>query len=168
MQLILNTDPLLHRPSTRISEDVLADGGKGLKPYASILIDSINKYNALGISACQLGLDLAMFVMITGDTIRVCANPQIVAAAVDMELGDEGCLSFPNLRLKVRRPSGVVVKYHNQDGVEVTEKLEGLDARVWLHEYDHTNGVCFIDRVSKLSLNMAKKRQMKLVKRNAK
>lgn len=165
MQLIPNTDPLLHRPSKLVSTDMFENNGIEIKSHAAILIESIQKYNALGISACQLGIDLAMFVMITEDAVRLCINPQIVAASVDMEIGNEGCLSFPGLTLKVKRPSGVVVRYLNLDGNEITEKLEGLDSRVWLHEYDHINGVCFVDRVSKLSLDMAKKRQIKLSKR---
>ena len=54
------------------------------------------------------------------------------------------------------------------EGEEITERLEGLEARVWLHEYDHCQGICFTDRVGKLSINMAKRRQAKKLKRNIK
>jgi len=166
--LVESTHQLLHQPATAVTDTQLTDYVNQLKPIASLLIETIIDKNALGISACQLGVDMAMFAMLVDDQMRICINPQIVAASFTMELMQEGCLSFPNLLLKVRRPSGVMVRYHNLEGQEITEKLEGLAARVWLHEYDHVNGVCFTDRVGKLSLNMAKKRLAKKIKRNKK
>ena len=60
------------------------------------------------------------------------------------------------------------MRYKTIEGEEITERLEGLEARVWLHEYDHCQGICFTDRVGKLSINMAKRRQAKKLKRNIK
>ena len=141
----------------------MANGGEQLKPIASILVKAINEHRALGVSACQIGIDMSMFAIYVDGRMRICVNPQIVASATDMAKQSEGCLSYPGLMLTVNRPDAVVVRYHSIDGVEITEHLDGLSARVWLHEYDHTMGICFTDRVSKLSLNMAKR---KLNKRN--
>lgn len=168
MNLIPNDNPLLHRPSNAATEDQLADQCRELKPIAALLVQCMHEHRALGVSACQIGIDLAMFSTMVNGNARICINPSIVAAAADMERMEEGCLSFPGLLLKVNRPSEVVVRYHNMDGVEVTEHLSGLDARVWLHEYDHTMGICFTNRVGKLSLSMAKKRLAKSKKRGMK
>ena len=165
MTLINQDNPLLHQPSQLATESQLSDQCRELKPIAALLISNIHQHDAFGISACQIGIDLSMFAMVVDAQPRVCINPQIVAASSEMERELEGCLSFPGLHLKVNRPSEVVVRYHNLDGVEVTEHLSGLAARVWLHEYDHTIGTCFTDRVSKLSLSMAKKRLAKINKR---
>lgn len=158
MQLVYSNDPILSQPCKPVGQDLLDNQAAGLKPIAATLIDKIHSLNALGISACQLGIDLAVFAISVDGKTRICANPQIVAAATDMEKANEGCLSFPGLYLKVNRPAAVVVRYLNEDGKEVTEQLDGLTARAWLHEYDHTIGICFTSRVTKLTLDIAKRR----------
>ena len=77
---------------------------------------------------------------------------------------EEGCLSFPGLYFKVKRPSVVSVQYLDIEQKECIIKLEGLHARVFLHEYDHLQGITFDQRISKLRLEMAKKKQEKLLK----
>jgi peptide deformylase len=83
-----------------------------------------------------------------------------------MEKQEESCPSFPGLKLLITRPEAVAVRYNALDGTEITEKLEGAAARAWLHEYDHTQGICFTDRASRLHRNMAKKRLTKILKRS--
>ena len=74
---------------------------------------------------------------------------------------EEGCLSFPNLWLAVKRPASINAKYLDRTGKECTIELKGIDARCFLHELDHLDGVCFTDKVSKLKLAMAIKKQRK-------
>ena len=164
--LIPSTDKLLHRPAKPVSEEQFANYKNTLQPFASMLIAEIYDKSALGVSAVQCGVDLAMFAMVVDDQPKICINPEIVAASFEMVAGNEGCLSFPGMLLQVTRPAGVVARYKTIEGQEVTERLEGLAARVWLHEYDHCQGICFTDRVSKLRLSMAKKRLEKQNKRN--
>lgn len=166
--IIESNDPLLHRPSKLVTDDQTADYKNALQPIASLLVTAIYEKDALGVSACQIGVDMAMFAMLVDDTVRICVNPQIVAASFNMVMMREGCLSFPGLYLNVRRPEGAVVRYSTIEGEEITERLEGLAARVWLHEYDHCQGICFTDRVGKLSMDMAKKRLAKKLKRSSK
>lgn len=165
MQIISSSEPLLHQPSQRLSEEDIKDSENCLKPIARELTTALYQTQALGVSACQLGIDAAMFIMDVGNVIRVCVNPEILAASIDMSVENEGCLSYPDLRLNVKRPSSIAVRYYDLDGNEIKEHLDGLEARVWLHEYDHTIGVCFVDRVSKLSLGMAKKKLAKVIKK---
>jgi len=166
--LIESNDPLLHRPTKPISDEQFADYKNQLQPIASLLVSTIYEKNALGVSACQLGIDMSMFAMMVDAEIKVCLNPEIVAASFKMVMMQEGCLSYPGLQLKVKRPAGVMVRYKTIEGQEVTEKLEDLAARVWLHEFDHCQGICFTDRVGKLGMSMAKKRLAKKNKRNKK
>lgn len=165
---IESNDPLLHRPTKLVTDEQTADYKNALQPIASLLVTAIYERDALGVSACQLGIDMAMFAMLVNDRVRICINPEIVAASFKMVMAKEGCISFSELFLNVRRPEGVAVRYKTIEGDEVTERLEGLEARVWLHEYDHCQGICFTDRVGKLSINMAKKRQAKKLKRDRK
>ena len=80
----------------------------------------------------------------------------------EKELGEEGCLSFPDLWLKVERSKSLIAKYLDNTGQERIIQLEGLDARCFLHELDHLDGVCFTDGLSPLKLAMAIKKQRKL------
>ena len=71
---------------------------------------------------------------------------------------DEACLSFPGLQLKVKRPASIRVRFQDPYGNWITRQFAGMSARVFLHEYDHLFGVDFTDKVSKLKLDMAKKK----------
>jgi peptide deformylase len=166
--LINSTDPLLHQPVKLVTDEQFADYKNLLEPIASLLIKTIYEKDALGVSACQLGIDMSMFASIINNNVKICVNPEIVAASFKMSTMQEGCLSYPGLLLKVKRPAGVMVRYKTIDGQEITERLEDLEARVWLHEFDHCQGICFTDRVSKLSMDMAKRRLAKTNKRNKK
>jgi peptide deformylase len=166
--LVSEADDILHKPSITVTDDEFKNDSAELKPIAALLIKTLYEQQALGVSACQIGVDKSMFVMDVDQKLKVCINPYIVAAVSDMVIDREGCLSFPGLYLKVKRPASVIVKYKDIDGREVTEQLDGLEARVWLHEYDHLQGICFTDRVSKLSLDMAKKKLIKAQKKSQK
>ena len=164
IKLIPSTDPLLHRPAEKVDTTDLSS----LKALSKDLILVLFEHRCAGVSAQQIGVDMAAFAINVDGYPKVCFNPEIVASAVDMVKQGETCATFPGLVLKVNRPDAVVVKYVNADGNEVTEHLDGEEARTWLHEYDHTVGICFTDRVSKLSLGMANKKMMKAAKRGKK
>ena len=71
---------------------------------------------------------------------------------------DEGCLSFPGLWLKVKRPSWIEVEYENENGEVIKDTFTDLTARVFQHEMDHMEGVDFTKKVSRLRLDRANKR----------
>ena len=91
-------------------------------------------------------------------------NPVILEVSDSTVLGPEGCLSYPGLVLNVKRPTKLVVQFLDIDAKECILELSDIDARCFLHEYDHLHGINFTDRVSKLKLDMAKKKQKKLIK----
>jgi peptide deformylase len=91
-------------------------------------------------------------------------NPVIMKVDSDTVLGKEGCLSHLGLLLNIRRPKTLVAKFLDIDAKECILEFSGIDARCFLHEYDHLQGIEFTDRVSKLKLDMAKKKQKKLIK----
>lgn len=123
--------------------------------------------NGRGLSANQVGVDARVFVIKTEKlegvhTPFAVFNPKIIAIGDDEELGEEGCLSFPGLFLKVKRPKNVVTEFLDRDGNTCIIRFDDIDARCFLHEYDHLSGVCFTDRISKLKLDLAIKKQRKL------
>lgn len=122
----------------------------------------------IGLSANQVGLNGQIFVMkphlLEDNTPLTVINPVIDKVSVNTELMPEGCLSHPDLYLKVARPKGLVVKFLDIDAKECIMELYDIDARCFLHEYDHLQGIEFTNRVSRLKLDMAKKKQTKIRK----
>jgi len=132
------------------------------------MIALMKQDKALGLAANQLELDAQIFVMnpqLTEDKSPLTViNPSIIAVSEDTVTQPEGCLSYPDLYLDVKRPKSLVAKYFDTDGVECTIELYDIDARCFLHEYDHLQGITFTDRVSKLKLERARKKQQKRFK----
>ena len=100
----------------------------------------------------------------------VVANPIIKGLSKEMELGIEGCLSHPDLYIKVKRPISCIVEFDTlaEDGktiIHTETKFDDIDARIFLHEYDHLHGIQFIDRVSKYKLQLAEKKRLKQIKK---
>ena len=131
------------------------------------LLDLMQKSKGVGLAANQVGLDASVFGMLksNGDKIAIF-NPVIRGASDETNLGIEGCLSFPALMLNVKRANSIAVSYQNKEGTTVNEELHGFDARVFQHEFDHLQGVNFVDRVSKLKLDLALKKRNKYIKKN--
>lgn len=140
-------------------------------PIALEMVDLMTKESGLGLSANQVGFNGQIFVMKAmlnkqhGSPL-VVINPIIKGLSKEIESGVEGCLSHPGLFLKVKRPISCMVEFDTltDDGktvIHVDTKFDDIDARVFLHEYDHLFGIQFIDRVSKLKLNMAEKKRNK-------
>lgn len=131
------------------------------------MIQTMQAHNGIGLAANQVGLTRRVFVMKPSNAEPFgLFNPKIVAVSEELQKGQEGCLSFPDLWLDVARPEEVVAEYFDKTGKLRIIKLVGLDARVFLHELDHLNGTCFIEKVSALKLSLARKRQQKKRKQN--
>ena len=128
------------------------------------LVDHMNHYKGLGLSANQLGLPYRVFAMV-GEPYHVCFNPTITAHDDNDVLLDEGCLSWPGLYLKIFRPSKIRVRFQDYNGDFVVKKFSGLSARVLQHEYEHLEGERFVDLVSKFKIQRAQEKQTKLLKK---
>lgn len=127
---------------------------------AKDLAETMIANNGLGLSANQVGLPYRVFV-ITGSPVLACFNPRVIDATTEEIYLDEGCLSFPNLFFKVKRPRTIRVRYTQPNGETVTKKYDGITARVFLHEYDHMNGILYTNRANAYHLNQAKKKLKK-------
>ena len=97
---------------------------------------------------------------------QVLVNPVIAWSSPEQEDYEEGCLSIPDIRLNVRRPSVVSVNAFDVNGKEIViEKADGLLARALQHEIDHLDGILFVDRVSPLQRQLIASKLKKLAKR---
>ena len=116
---------------------------------SKILIDNMIHHNGIGISANQIGIWERAFAMIRDlehQEVMVCFNPRIIKSYTEEVEMEEGCLSYPELFLKIKRPDKIVVKYEDEDKKTHKIKLEGLASRVFQHEYDHMEGIDFTQR----------------------
>ena len=132
------------------------------------LKDSMVFHKGIGISACQVGLLTRVFAVgdpSSPDDIIVMFNPNIVDTSEDYVLIEEGCLSFPGLFVKVKRPESIRIRYSNAKGKVITESYDGIPARAILHEYDHLDGVTFHTRANAIHLDQAKRQKKKLNKK---
>ena len=131
------------------------------KEFAQALHDKMVKSDGLGLSANQVGQPYRVFVMRTGKEPFAMFNPKVVDMS-DKEISmKEGCLSYPNLWLKVTRPCSIVAEYQDCDSNTHTVEMSGLIARCFQHELDHLNGICFVDKVSPMRLQLAMKKLRK-------
>jgi len=109
------------------------------------------KYDGLGLSACQVGIPIKVFVVRTEeDKPFALFNPKIISESEKLISMKEGCLSFPLLYMNVKRPDYVRIRYQNEKGETTTERFIGMTARIVLHEFDHMNGIVFLEKVSRM------------------
>jgi peptide deformylase len=134
-----------------------------------LLTAQMLKFGGIGLSANQIGLPYRVFVMGNGETLQAVFNPNIVGVSAETVLMQEGCLSFPGFFLSLRRPAEVAATYQTADGKEHVGTFRGIGARVFLHEYDHMEGINFTHHASqfKIQHEMAKykKRLRKVLKK---
>ena len=179
-KLISPQDPRVLTCIAPFSDDMLKDTDiKDRKDLSDKMFKTMSRYSGLGLSANQCGLPFRMFVM--GDNLLLengeklaAFNPKIIEKLPSDEryreeiLMKEGCLTFPFLFLHINRPRIVEVEYEDEEGKVIKKDLDGMFSRIYQHEYDHMQGIVFTDRASKLKLDMAKKKQMKMIKEYAK
>jgi peptide deformylase len=154
MKLIPYTDALLHHAlepfdfeNPPIDPEVLAQE----------LVDFMRKFDGIGLSANQVGHNFRVFAM-EGEPAYVCFNPRLVIHGTEQVVLEEGCLSYPGLLVKVKRPRDIKVRFQGPDGETYTETFTGMSARVFQHELDHLDGITMLDRANGYHKEMALKK----------
>ncbi len=156
--LVPSNDPILSEVMPKFD---FADPTIDPLELAHILAQSCLKHGGIGLSANQIGLRIRAFIVQANPMICMI-NPNIVGTSDDVTTDEEGCLSYPNLILKKKRFDVIRIRYAMPNADIVTNRYEGMTARIIQHEMDHMNGVLFTDGVSKLKLEMARKKKAKL------
>jgi len=168
MPLVLLPDPLL-RTVSRPVEGV----DDRIRRLADDMIATMYDAPGIGLAGIQVGVPLRLFVLdISRDEEardpRVFVNPQIVQRSDETALHEEGCLSIPEYYAEVERPARLTVQALDRDGQPFELEADGLLARVIQHEYDHLDGVLFIDHLSKLKRDMVVRKFRKLAREKEK
>jgi peptide deformylase len=154
-------DPILRKKTEDIDRNF-----EGLKKLAEDMLETMHNADGVGIAAPQIGLSLRIFVVDLSplgedypelaNFIKVFVNPHILVREGEEELMDEGCLSLPGIREDVLREDHIRIKYYDLDWNEHDETYTGYPARVLQHEYDHLDGILFIDHCSAFKRRLLK------------
>jgi peptide deformylase len=160
LNLVKESDETLKQTSS--DWDWETDGE--IAEFAQNMLKLMFENNGIGLAAPQVGVNKRVFVMGNQQRSYICVNPEVTGTS-GSKRDLEGCLSFPGLWLNVERPETITVKYQDILGRVQEHEFTGLAARVFQHELDHLNGVCFVNKVGKLSLDLATKRRKKNLKR---
>lgn len=135
-------DPILRKkcePVEKIDEKT--------KEIAQTMIEIQKTHQGIGLAASQIGILKRIIVVEIDNNFCVFINPKISKKSKKKEIMEEGCLSFPGLFLKIKRPQEIEVEAIDLNGNKIKMKVKGLIARVFQHEIDHLNGILFIDRL---------------------
>jgi peptide deformylase len=163
-------NPILRKkgePVTEITDEI--------KELVAAMIDYFDNNNGIGLSAQQVGKAIRLFVLRryvhlpdgkwTVSEPHVYINPKILERSKETWVEEEACMSIPKLHLPVERPLRIKVESTKLDGSRIVEELEGINARVVMHENDHINGVLFIDRVEDKYLKPAEAKLREIKKK---
>ena len=145
-----------------------------LKELISNMFDTMYNAQGVGVSAPQIGLLIRVFIVdLTSyhaedpsipNIKKVFINPEIIEEYSPEIDFNEGCLSIPGIREDVIRKNKIKVKYFDEKFTPITETISGFYARVYQHEYDHLNGVLFIDHLSPYKKNIISRKLIKITK----
>lgn len=160
LQLVKEDDPILREVAEPWDFTVDGDPNDLIRRMAKVMMEN----NGIGLAGPQVGISKRIFVMGNETKLFACINPEILEGEGQV-MDKEGCLSFPDLWLNVRRAESIKVRYQNAMGETIETEFTGIMARVYQHERDHLDGICFDKLSSKLSLELAKQRRKKLRRR---
>jgi len=157
-------DPVLTKPTEPVKE---VDGE--VRKLIKTLFETMYEAEGVGLAANQIGEPISLLVI---DTTPKEEEPPVKMALVNPELVEaegklktkEGCLSFPGLSVEVVRAKKVKVRALNEEGEPVEVVLEGFPAVVFQHEFDHLQGVTFLDRLPPWRRRMALEKYKKLLR----
>jgi peptide deformylase len=126
-----------------------------LKSVGEEMLQLMEKHKGVGLAAPQVGLDIQLFVASPTGLARngkIYINPMFLELN-SPEIGDESCLSIPNVTLPIKRYRNAVISAVNADGHLFYEEASGWLSRIWQHEADHLNGILIIDRFQEQNPN---------------
>lgn len=174
LPIVAYGDPVLKRKALSISEDY-----EGLEHLIESMWETMYHAHGVGLAAPQIGKSIRLFVidgspfaddedatpsdqLVLKSFKKVFINAEMIAEEGDDFSFTEGCLSIPDIREDVTRPSVIRLRYLNENFKERVEEFSGLAARIIQHEYDHIEGVLFTDKLSPLKKRLIKGRLDKI------
>ena len=171
--IVVYGSPMLRKVSKEIARDY-----PNLQELISDMYETMQVSDGVGLAAPQIGKSLRIFVVdatpMAEDDLslngfkKVFINPKIVEQTGDKWTFTEGCLSLPNIREDVERPSYIRIQYYDENFEFHDETYDGVKARIMQHEYDHLDGVLFTDKIAPLKKKLIKGKLNDIAKGKAK
>lgn len=163
--------PVLRKVATEIDEDY-----PNLQQLIDDMYETMYATSGVGLAAPQVNLPIRLLVMDATpyaeedaqakDFKRVIINPEIVEEEGDDWTFNEGCLSIPDIREDVTRKSNIRIQYYDENWKFHDDKYNSVMGRIIQHEYDHLEGIMFVDRVSNMRKMLLKRRLLDISKGN--
>jgi peptide deformylase len=141
MKIVLIGSPILRKkaqPIRKMTRELV---------HLAKSMEDLMKPTGVGLAAPQIGLSQAFFIYDVGEGLHLVANPQILerkGSATD----EEGCLSIPGVYGPIERPTEITLSYLDHTGKRRIHKYVDFEARVIQHEFDHLQGMLFVDRIT--------------------
>jgi peptide deformylase len=168
-QIVVFGHPILRKVAEEIDKDY-----PNLQQLISDMFETMYYSDGLGLAAPQIGKSIRLFV-IDGKPVeedepefanfkKAFINAHITERSADLVPMSEGCLSIPNLREEVLRESRIRINYYDENWTYHDEVYEGYKARVVQHEYDHLDGILFVDKLNPLRRRLLKGKLMAISK----
>jgi peptide deformylase len=176
-------DPVLKKHAVEIEKDSI-----DIQKLSAEMFETMYHARGVGLAAPQIGLSIRMFIIDTSpfsdpdeeeeedeasapsmdknSVKQIFINPTIIEEWGKEWAYEEGCLSIPGIRADVLRPSNLRIKYWDENWVEHTKEFDGFAARVIQHEYDHIEGILFVDHLSALKKQLLKNKLLNISKGN--
>jgi len=160
--IVLYPDPVLLEP-TRPVQTVDAE----IRELVRDMVETMYRAPGIGLAANQVGISSRVCVVDTSvgeepEALLVLINP-VVRETSGSQLGEEGCLSFPDITLEIERAETATVEALDLDGKSCIYEVAGLRARVVLHECEHLEGRTFLRNISSLKRELVKRRIRKRI-----
>jgi len=155
MELVKHNDPIL---TTQCQSFDFQNPPFDPIEFSHELVKAMYEWNGIGLAANQVGVPYRVFAMRAQPQNFVCFNPRIVQPSAEQISLEEGCLSFPGLIVKLKRPRHVRVRFQTPNGDTRTETFIGMSARVFQHEMDHLEGRLYFNQASRYHREIALKK----------
>jgi peptide deformylase len=158
MELVKPNDPVLTKPCEIF--DFISPPTDPIE-LAHNLVKTMYENNGVGLAANQVGLPYRVFAMRGSPENFVCFNPKIVQPSEMTIILEEGCLTYPGLLVKIKRPQHIRVRFTTPNGDTITKQFTGMTARIFQHEMDHINGEIFYNKANRFHRDQALKKWKK-------
>ena len=162
LPIVTRPNPILKQQARLIEPEEIP----GLEQLITDMFDTMAANGGVGLAAPQVGHSINLFVVRVDGSDHVFINPVVLNAGDEMDEMAEGCLSLPGLTLKIKRSKQIKVMFRDRTGnQQITDMGEGW-SRIFLHEFDHLQGVMIDDRAGRLQLDIARRKQAKQAKKS--
>lgn len=167
LPIYLYGHPVLQKAAAPISKDY-----PKLQELIANMYETMRNADGVGLAAPQVGLPIRLFVVdgagFKDEKVKnfkqVFINPTIIEEGGKDWNFNEGCLSIPKIREQISRKHNLIIKYHDENFVKKKEEFEGTAARIIQHEYDHIEGILFVEHISPLRKMLIKSKLNDILK----